>query len=481
MSRIEQAFSREERRKIVTALKLAGFSIILCLSVSCASYYQKNLEFNAEVQQGNLPAALTTLQKDEHAAYGKSKFIFYVNNGLLLSVLGKYQESNVFFEKAFLFGEDYHINYVNEAEAYFTNPMVETYRGEDHEHLMVLYYKAINFLKMGKPDDALIECRRLDIRLQQLSDKYHSETKYRHDAFVNTLMGIIYQSSKDYNNAFIAYRNALEIYAGDYGRMFQMSVPNQLKIDLINTAGWTGFNDAVEFYKTKFAMPDYKLPQPGPGLVFFWHNGLCPVKDEWSINFVIEHQANNMVVFTNKALGITFPFQVDDEQNRSDLKRLEIFRVAFPRYLERPLYFNTGTLKTNDSIYALEPGEDINKIAFHSLQERMKMEFGKGLLRAALKKAAEHSIRKENEALGAVIGLVNALTEKADTRNWQTLPHTIYYARVPLQEGDNSLNFTVNNDDGHKIDYNFAYKAVSGQTLFHTFSSLEALPVAYRN
>ena len=84
-------------------------------------------------------------------------------------------------------------------------------------------------------------------------------------------------------------------------------------------------------------------------------------------------------------------------------------------------------------------------------------EFGKGLLRAALKKATEHSIRKEDERLGAVIGIVNAMTEKADTRNWQTLPHSIFYSRVPLKEGVNTVKFTLQSNNQRNIDYNFTY------------------------
>ena len=53
-------------------------------------------------------------------------------------------------------------------------------------------------------------------------------------------MGIIYQSSKDYNNAFIAYRNAVDVYENEYAKMFGMRVPQERKIDLLNTAKWTG-------------------------------------------------------------------------------------------------------------------------------------------------------------------------------------------------------------------------------------------------
>ncbi|HZI26351.1 MAG TPA: hypothetical protein VFD46_14800, partial [Chryseolinea sp.] len=169
-----------------------------------------------------------------------------------------------------------------------------------------------------------------------------------------------------------------------------------------------------------------------------------------------------------------------ESDDRADLARLEIFRVAFPRYRERGLYFHSAKLDLDSNQYNLELAEDINKIAFHSLNQRMLKEFGKGLLRAALKKAAEHSIRKEDDRLGAIIGAVNAITEKADTRNWQTLPHSIYYARVPLEEGANPVKFTLQSNNQRNIDYSFTYTAKKGQTLFHTFSSLETVTGPYR-
>ena len=456
------------------------FLIALALSsASCATYYQQHREFNSEFEKGDLAGALEVLQQKESLANSKSKFLYFVNNGLLLSVLGKYEASNDFFEKAYLFGEDYHVNYFHEAAGYLTNPNMSVYRGEDHEHLMLLYFKAINFLKMQKPEQALIECRRLNIRLNQLSDKYQSERKYRRDAFIHNLMGIIYQSTGDFNNAFIAYRNALEIYDGEYQQLFSLPVPDQLKKDLLNTAWWTGFTEDFRAYQEKFSMEDYVPGRPDAELVFFWHNGLSPVKSEWNINFVIDHRADNMVVFTNEALGISFPFHVDEKKERSDLTRLEVFRVAFPKYVERPEYYRRATLMKDSLMIPLELTEDINGIAFHSLRERMVLEFSKGLLRAALKKATELSIKKEDEGLAALIGVVNALTEKADTRNWQTLPHSIYYARVPLEEGVNELHFSIV-AGSDAVDYDFSYQAKKGQTLFHTFSSLETMEMPYR-
>lgn len=466
-------------RRYTTTLLIA-IPLMLLLS-GCATYYQTHVDFNREFEKGDLEQALANLEKNHREGNGRNRFLYFANQGLLLSIMGRYEESNSFFEKAFLFGEDFRVNYLTEAASYLTNPTYTVYRGEDHEHLMVLYFKAINFLKMNKPEEALVECRRLNIRLNQLNDKYTSEEKLQRDAFIHNLMGIIYQSGDNYNDAFIAYRNAYDTYKTDYARILQVEAPEQLKYDLMNTAYWTGFQEEFEHYRQEFNMPDYTPTRPDAELVFFWHNGLAPIKDEWSVNFVINH-ANDMVVFASEQLGvISFPYRVDNEKDKADLKKLEVFRVAFPRYVERPVYFGKATLTTSDSTYALALTEDLSKVAFYSLKQRMLQEFGKTLLRTALKKAAEHSMRKEDERLGAVIGLVNAMTEKADTRNWQTLPHSIYYARVPLKSGDNEVSFSLYPQfQAAPTPYHFKYAAKKGQTLFHTFSSLEALPPAYR-
>ncbi|HEY4653415.1 MAG TPA: hypothetical protein VIH22_02815 [Cyclobacteriaceae bacterium] len=462
------------------SIRLMVSIIGLAMGTSCASYYHSQADFNREFERGDLNQALEALQRRDQQANSKSKFIYFANSGLILSVMGRYRESNDYLERAYLFGEDYHKNYINEVASYWTNPMVTVYRGEDHEHLMVLYYKAINYLKMEKYQEALVECRRLNIRLQELSDKYSSEAKYQRDAFIHTLMGIIYQTMKDYNNAFIAYRNALEIYEDDYSRLFSVQAPHQLKKDLLNAAYRTGLRDEFDHYREAFGMYDYVPEKPEAELVFFWHNGLSPVKDEWSINFAIQNLPANRVEFVNKNMGLGFHFTVDNDDDRSRLASLDIYRVAFPRYRERPVHYQGATLRTEEQIYPLEIVEDLNRIAIHSLRERMMLEFSKGLLRAALKKATEHSVRKEDETLGALIGMINAMTEHADTRNWQTLPYSIAYARVPLAEGTNNVDFALEEPGGGRVNHHFTYQAKRDQTLFHTFSSLESMDSADR-
>lgn len=450
--------------------------LLIFLCTSCATYYQSNQAFNTDFEQGNLDNALSTLQADTKEASGKREFLYYVNNGLVLSMMGRYAESNEYLEKAYLFGEDYQKNYLNEAASYLTNPTVTTYRGEDHEHLMLLYYKALNYLKVNKTEEALIECRRLNIRLQQLSDRYKNENKFQRDAFVHVLMGVIYEKDKDYNNAFIAYRNALEVYEEDYQPLFGISAPQQLETDLLRTSWLSGLKDEFLYYKGKFNRQEYQFEKSeGAELIFFWHNGLSPVKTEWSMTFAVDRRGD-MVYFYNQELGITFPFSLQgyDERDKNSLNGLQFFRVALPRYIERPVYFQQAELVTGELTQPIYLWEDVNKIAFKSLQQRMNLELSKALLRVALKKALEHQVKQEDKTLGSVLGLINVITEKADTRNWQTLPHSIHYTRLPLQTGINQVTLRLKGLGNEIQEHKFTYQAQPGQMLFHTFSSLES-------
>jgi hypothetical protein len=454
-------------------LLIFGFSFF---TSGCGTYYQSNYEFNKEFESGKLKDALQTLRHQPNQENGHSRFLYFVNKGLVLSMMGQYEESNQYFEKAYLFWEDFKVNYFSEGASYLINQTLTVYRGEDHEHLILLYYKALNYLKLQKTEEALVECRRLNIRLQQLSDRYAAGNEYKHDAFIHNLMGIIYEADNDYNNAFIAYRTAWDTYKNEYESMFHVKVPEQLKRDLLRMAWLSGFKDEFERFKKLFNMNDFQYQSnEGGELIFFWHNGLAPVKGEWGINFMIDHGRGDQLMVYNSSLGLSFNFPKSNysHDQLQGLSRLEFFHVAFPKYIERPLYFQEASLQANGIIYPLELTEDINKIAFKVLDERMGHEFARALVRVALKKASEYALKKEDKNMGALLGLFNSMTEKADTRNWQTLPHAIYYTRLPLPIGKTEVTLSLKGSSQDQSEQTFTYLVKKSQVLYHTFSSLE--------
>ena len=421
------------------------FFIMCQVAWGCATWYQRTMAFQEVVGKGEFGQAEKILQKDKKQAQKKNRILYCLNQGYVNFMLGRYELSNQFFDMAERLTEDQQRNIFTEAAVLVSNPEIRPYKPEDFEVIMINFYKALNYLQMNNMEDALVEVRKINIRLQQLNDKYPDhKNRYQRDAFAQLLMGLIYDAAGDWNNAFIAYRNAYDTYQSDYIRNFGLSSPEQLKKDLLRTAYLCGFQTELSQYETEFGMRYVPENASSFGqLVFFWLNGFGPVKAEWGVTFTKIQRGDGAIVFHNEELGLTFPFfwgSGYSDSDRNSLANLNVVRAVFPKYVERPPLYSQGLLTYRGEDYPLQKAEDINQIAFKTLHDRMVREFANSLLRVATKQGVKQAVSKENEWLGFAVGLANAFTEKADTRNWQTLPYSVSYTRVPLQAEENRMD-----------------------------------------
>ncbi len=455
------------------------FVITTCiiLATGCASYYTRMSKFQNHLYQGELQKAQKILEADKKSESNRNRLLHYLNKGYISWLLTNNQNSNAYFEVADRMIEDYINKPASVALSLVTNPSVKPYQPEDFEAVMLNYFKALNFIYLQDYEAAMVECRRINMRLNTLNDKFKDhQNKYQEDAFAHLVMGLLYDSDGDYNNAFIAYRNALNLYQGDYAKYFNMEVPLQLKKDLLRTAYLTGFYDEVRNYEKEFDITYEHQSDNSAELVFFWLNGLGPVKAEWSINFTSVRNEAGVLTLVNEEFGINYPIYLGgrNDEERSALENLRFLRVAFPKYNERLPVFDHAVVKTKDEQYPLMLAQNINEIAFKSLQDRMLREVGNSLARLATKKALEMLATEQDEALGAVVSITNALTEKADTRNWQTLPYAIHYSRIPLQNGENEVVLQTYGPNVQSEEVVYTINAKNKNTYFRYFHSLES-------
>lgn len=452
-------------------------ALLVMLLNGCATYYQKNLKFQEAFSNGDLEGANKILDKNEKAAEGRNRLLFFLKKGVVLQMLGQYEESNKYLEDAYIYIEDYRKNYGMEALTLISNPSIKEYPAEDHEKVLIHYYKALNYLKLNRPQDALVEAKRLNNKLNALNDRYENRlNRYADDAFAHVLMGVAYEMDNDVNNAFIAYRNAYNTYKDSYTTNFGVNAPEQLKQDLMRTAYLNGFIEELQQYEAEFGTEYHHQKKEGGELIFFWHNGLGPVKAEWSINFTIVKGDGGVVTLVNEELGLFLTLPIPENgEGGNGFGDLKVIRVAFPKYVSRQPVFNQASLVVNQNgEYYLETAEDVDAIARSILQDRMMREIGAAALRLATKQAAEYAARQENQDLGAAVSLLNALTEKADTRNWQTLPYSISYSRLPLNEGENTVTLKTRDGKGNQNSTDFTFSANNGETVFHIYHSLES-------
>ncbi|MDN3551498.1 COG3014 family protein [Mucilaginibacter aquaedulcis] len=470
------------RRYILQASSVIGLMLFL---LGCASYNDRIIPYYKNISAGNYKAAETELDKNSLLQKPRNQLLFLMEKGRVAHLNGEYNNSNKYFNEADSLLEQGLTSTADEAVGVLLNPMSQRYKGEDFEKFMIHYYKALNYLYLNNTEDAIVEARRITLQAQEQGDKFNNKDKrYSNDAFSLMLQGMLYESNNDINNAFISYRNAAEIYLKTPDKTYYGTpMPLGLQQDVIRTASLNGFTtEADQFEKTFGIAYQPQKPSEGGDLIFFWENGLAPVKTQVDLFFSLIRNSDGDLFFTDAAGGLVLPFYYNGDRNRVNTKSVESLRVAWPKYVAQTPYFSSAVITANQTQIPLQKAEDINELAFKTLQQRTLNEMGKVLSRLATKKIAEYALRasaksgdgKNNsllEGLGYGVQLYSLLSEKADTRNWQTLPASISYARIPLQKGENQITITMKNARG--VDETKTIKINgTGRLQFFNYSTL---------
>jgi len=451
--------------------------LLMPVLISCSTYNSRMTKYYADLQNGKYKKAMNSLESNSLIHRERNELLYFFEKGRVYQLQRKFDSSNVYYNLADQFIETRKRTAGDILKANLTNPMMQTYLGEDFERFMMHFYKAINYSSLGMTDDAVVEARRITLAEQAQGDKFNNkDNRYSKDAFALNLQGMIYESAGDINNAFIAYRNAADVYLNADGkRYYDVSIPVQLQQDLLRTANQMGFTDEQQRYEKLFNTTLNNTRGEGGELVLFTEIGWSPAKKE--LNFVLTKNSdgvNGFYYIDSQGNSIFLPFNwgyYNIDENNDDVKNFRTFRVAIPAYEVRDRRTPVSTIVVNGNTYSTELAENINTIAVKTLEQRLLTELANALARQITKKLAEKGAeaaakniaknnsnekdekKKEDKAesaamiTGLLVNLINTATEKADTRNWQSLPAYVNYVRVPLQKGENVITF----DSGGKI------------------------------
>lgn len=459
-------------------------SLLLCcclLLSGCLSYYARYRDYHEAFERGGFEEALQALKKSRVPR--RNYLLHYMNLGTAAFMAQRYEDALQYFEVAYRLGNKLSRNYLAEGAAELINPMYAPYRGEYFELLMIHYYKALAYLKLARYEEAIVECRRVDILLRRWASYHKNQEKirYKSDAFFYLIMGLAYDAVHDYNNAFIAYRNAWQTYRTIHSELFGVEAPGQLKKDILRTAYLSDLTEELHFFEKEFGLT-YDPAELVPGeecgeVVFFWHTGLAPVKVDKSISFTTRVKGDE-AYFYNDEYGWEFESHLSKDE-KEKLSKLETFNVVIPEYKERPPYYQSAGLIAGSDTLKFELAEDVNAVALHTLKQRLFWEVSSAVLRMAIRKAIEKSIEEDNEDAAMWVGLFLQMTQQSDTRAWMTLPYAIHYARVRLPAGKQSVTLRVCSSEGECKSYDFTFEVEGGKTQFHYFHNLQSHPLNY--
>lgn len=478
-------------------LLFASVILLTLLLSSCATYHDRILGIQQETIKGNYQKANKLLDGTSLLTNKRNRLLYLLEKGKLFHLMKSYDSSNLYLNEADRLMESANGTVKNIALSTLLNPMMQEYQPEDFEKFMVHYYKSLNYLYLGNTESAIVEARRITLVSNAQEDKYVGKNnRYNSDPFSMSLQGMLYEKTKDYNNAFIAYRNAADVYLNNKNEYYGITIPEQLKLDVLRTASIMGFETEKALYEKKFNLTyNNDITPEGGEAIIFWENGLAPFKEEQSVSFNVLKNNNGTYYFTDAGGLYSFPFDYNtqgyNQQMSSRIGNIRFFSIALPRYVVRRSAFNKATLQTGNTKKQFEKSQDLNVLSVEILKQRFGKELGAALSRMLIKKLAEYALepsynnnyshlsaaerkkeeerRNKQELLALGLKIFNRATEKADTRNWQSLPAHIFYTRIPLQKGQNTINITFIGN-GQSTPQSFTINGTGALQFYSVFS-----------
>ena len=437
--------------------RFAGF-VLLTISLAvlwgCGAVATKTKfhePITVDIYAGNFQKAAAGIEEARSdGKYGKKdRFLYYLDSGAIYHYAGLPDSSNAKLSIAEEAADELFTKSVSRAAGSMVlNDNLLEYAGEDYEILYTNLLMALNYMSLGLFDDAFVEIRRSNEKLELLEQKYahvvddlNASKEPSEDS-----VRIDYKAAKVrfYNDAFARYLS-MRIYAAD-GKM------DDARID------YNYLNDAFEIqpHIYDFPMPDVKrTSERGALLSIVALAGLSPVKE-----------ALNLRIRTDKDLDLVQVLYTDSENKDSEYGHLPIpvsedyyFKFAIPRLV--PRHSDVAVIEVYaDSKLLGQLGllEDVSRVAEETFKAKSSLIYLKSVARAIAKGLAAHKAKKKADSGGlegwlkkAAIDVVTDISENADLRCARYLPGKIYVGDFELEPGIYDLKVVYLDNHGAEI------------------------------
>ncbi|MDR3347083.1 MAG: hypothetical protein LBN32_00560 [Helicobacteraceae bacterium] len=395
------------------ALLIFSAAVILC---GCTPYSNSFAPIERELIADNPQGALEKITRNKPP--DRDRLLFDLNRAMILLMIGDHDQSIMAFDDAkAAIGEFDAISVSEQVSSTLVNDGMIAYYGDDYERVYLHFYDIINYLLLGDSEGARVETMQADERL-----KHIGTGRYEDDAAMLYLSGIVFEATREPENALVAYRRAYQSYKNGF---FGVAMPQSLKYDLVRLSDRLRIGNELRQYRREFGIDRVDYGKNTGEMIVIASVGLAPIKRP--VDFM-------------------------------SVSPLGLISISIPRYERRPR-FGAPVLAIGNQQIVMERLSDIAAIAHNTLEAKMPEIIARTTARIVAKKGMEHAAAavggKNDNGAGAfaklVVGLVNIATEVADTRSWLTLPDEIYIARAHVPSG--RYNVFVAMQNGVQKDY----------------------------
>ncbi|OFZ16485.1 MAG: hypothetical protein A2Z20_09985 [Bdellovibrionales bacterium RBG_16_40_8] len=384
-----------------------GRFLFLCIFLSGCATYQSKVERARTLLESHDAEKAIGLLKPLAKEDGKDQLIYIFDYATALQIAGKYKESNQELMAADRMSD--RKNYLSVSRfggSLLFNEEMTQYKGEDYERLLINVMSAINYLMLRDRENALVEVRRLNEKLQYY--RLEEKKEYEQNTAALYLSALLWEAEKNWDSAYIDFERT-------YKRDSNISY---IQEDLVRSAIHAGRGDAAKKWSKEFSLgpkPEWRDKDIGE-LVLIYQQGWGPRKAE-----------RPRVVTPYGFVSPGFPML---QPTRTFTRRAKVEVVSE----ETVPVLSVEETKT---IY------NVQDTSIKTLEDSYGPLIAKRIAAFIAKKVAANAIDKKNEGLGAVLFFATQIADRADLRQWSTLPETIQVAKLQLKAGKYKVHIRV--------------------------------------
>ncbi len=135
--------------------------------------------------------------------------------------------------------------------------------------------------------------------------------------------------------------------------------------------------------------------------------------------------------------------------------------IALPTFKERPLAYTHLMVKNGENSSSTKQVASMDKIIKAEFQKRFPTIMTRAITRTVAQSLIQYQLRKEGGLVGGLLGAVyQGFMNRADTRQWKTLPKNFQIARIELNSpqlnivspaGDRNIKLNVDINKNHIV------------------------------
>lgn len=406
---------------------------LLGLMVFCSACAAPSLRYKSEVNhlmaQGQYEQAALLVEGKKSKMYARQdRALAYLDQATLLhDALAPAKSDPLLAQAQDRIEELYTVSASKSAGRLLVNDLTLPYNVASFERAMTYFYRAMNFLDQNNVSDAAVEMRRAVAFLDALRG---SKTKgYNDDPFVQYFASLIFESVGQLSDARISRTNALNAY-DRLGGMLQVGRPD-------------------------FAVPA-NAAELGEVIVLHY-NGLLPLKKTATLQLAWDRIFAILSTAQETRQGLS-P-QVQNALRTGWMGHA--ITVAFPELEPQHYRVVSSAVVAGGQAYRMQKMADLAAAAKIDLEGRLPGIWFRAAARAVAKQVAAEQARQAarsaakddtvGDLTGLMINLLGTATEKADTRQWFTLPASIYMARLFLPPGEQDIRLLLRDGYGNIV------------------------------